>query len=350
LTPHEVLKKHWHYSQFRSPQEEIINASLQGKDVLAILPTGAGKSICFQVTSLMKEGVCIVVSPLIALMQDQVQQLKQRNIEAVAVHSGMNRKEIDITLDNCVYGKIKFLYVSPERLQTEIFIERFKRMNVNLIAIDEAHCISQWGHDFRPPYLEIYKLRELKPNIPFMALTASATKLVREDIVKHLQLKSPEHFQKSFARENLSFVVRKTEAKEKQLLAILRRVSGSSIVYVRSRKATEEIAKFLSQNKINSIFYHAGLTPEDRTQRQQEWIENRTRVMVSTNAFGMGINKPDVRTVIHMDLPENMESYYQEAGRAGRDGKRSYATIVYHEADVLSLRHKTDRKIVAAEH
>jgi len=342
LTSLEVLKKYWGYSHFRSPQEEIISAFLKGNDVVAILPTGAGKSVCFQVASLMKEGVCIVVTPLIALMQDQVQQLKKRGIAAVAVHAGMNRTAIDITLDNCVYGKEKFLYVSPERLQTEIFRERFKKMNVNLIAIDEAHCISQWGYDFRPPYLKIADLHELKPGIPFMALTASATVQVRDEIIEKLQLKNPALFQKSFARENLSLVVRKTETKEKKLLEILRKVPGPAIIYVRSRKATEQLSKLLLKNKIVSTFYHAGLSTEERISRQDDWIENNIRVIVATNAFGMGINKPDVRVVIHMDLPENIESYYQEAGRAGRDGKRSYATIVFHEADVLALRSKTE--------
>lgn len=342
LKPTEVLKKYWHYPNFRSPQEEIITASLAGKDVLAILPTGAGKSICFQVTSMMKDGVCVVITPLIALMQDQVEQLKKRDISAVAIHSGMSRSEIDIALDNCVYGKQKFLYVSPERIQTEMFQERFKKMNVNLVAIDEAHCISQWGYDFRPPYLLIAQLRELKSEVPFMALTASATPTVRDDISASLKLKSPALFQRSFARENLSLVVRKTETKEKQLLDILRKVPGSAIVYVRSRKATEATAKFLTRNKIVSIFYHAGLNTEERMSRQLDWISNKVRVMVATNAFGMGINKADVRTVVHLDLPENMESYYQEAGRAGRDGKRSYATIVYHESDVVALRHKTE--------
>ena len=310
--------------------------------MLAILPTGAGKSVCFQVTSLMKDGLCVVVTPLIALMQDQVQQLKKKGIPAIAIHSGMNRTEIDIALDNCVYGKEKFLYVSPERLQTEIFQERFKKMKVNLVAVDEAHCISQWGYDFRPHYMKIADLRELQPEVPFMALTASATKQVGNDITANLKLKSVELFQKSFARENLSLVVRKTETKEKQLLDILRKVPGCAIVYVRSRKATESLAKFLERNKINSVFYHAGLTTEERMDRQQGWINNQTRVMVATNAFGMGINKADVRTVIHLDLPENIESYYQEAGRAGRDGKRSYATIIYHESDVVSLRHKVE--------
>ncbi|HEV8512762.1 MAG TPA: ATP-dependent DNA helicase RecQ [Cyclobacteriaceae bacterium] len=342
MTPLEVLKKYWGYSEFRSPQHEIISAFLKGNDVVAILPTGAGKSVCFQVASLMKEGVCIVVTPLIALMQDQVQQLKLKGIPAIAIHAGMSRTAIDIALDNCVYGKEKFLYVSPERLQTEIFRERFKKMNVNLVAIDEAHCISQWGHDFRPPYLKIADLHELKPGIPFMALTASATTQVRDEIIEKLQLKNPSLFQKSFARENLSLVVRKTETKEKKLLEILRKVPGPAIIYVRSRKATEQFAKLLVKNKISSTFYHAGLNQEDRVSRQQDWIENQVRVMVATNAFGMGINKADVRVVVHMDLPENIESYYQEAGRAGRDGKRSYATIVFHEVDVLNLRSKTE--------
>ncbi len=342
MTSLEVLQKYWGYTHFRSPQDEIISAFLKGNDVVAILPTGAGKSICFQVASLMKEGVCVVVTPLIALMLDQVQQLKSRGIPAVAVHAGMNRAAIDITLDNCVYGKQKFLYVSPERLQTEIFQERFKRMNVNLIAVDEAHCISQWGYDFRPPYLKIADLHELKPGIPFMALTASATQQVRNEIIEKLQLKSPVLFQKSFARENLSLVVRKTESKEKKLLEILRKVPGSAIIYVRSRKATEQLSKLLLRNKITATFYHAGLTTEERMVRQEQWIENRVRVMVATNAFGMGINKPDVRVVAHMDIPEYIESYYQEAGRAGRDGKRSYATVIFHEVDALGLRNKTE--------
>ncbi|MBS1488404.1 MAG: RecQ family ATP-dependent DNA helicase [Bacteroidetes bacterium] len=344
MTPLEILKKYWHYPAFRSPQQEVIDAFLSGKDVVAILPTGAGKSVCFQVASLMKEGVCIVVTPLIALMQDQVQQLKQKDIPALAIFSGMSRSEIDIALDNCVYGKQKFLYVSPERLQTEIFRERFKRMNVNLVAIDEAHCISQWGYDFRPPYLQIASLRELKSDVPFMALTASATKLVREDIVEKLQLRNHSLFQKSFLRENFSLVVRKTEAKEKKLLEILQKVPGSAIVYTRSRKLAQSLSAFLTKNKISAQFYHAGLAADDRLLRQQEWLANTVRVMVATNAFGMGINKADVRTVIHFDLPEDIESYYQEAGRAGRDGKRSYATLLFHEADVHNLSTKTELK------
>ncbi|MEK6780575.1 MAG: ATP-dependent DNA helicase RecQ [Bacteroidota bacterium] len=342
-TPEEILKLYWGYNLFRSPQVEIIQSALEGKDTLALLPTGGGKSVCFQVPTLIMDGVCLVITPLIALMQDQVSQLKKRGIQALAVHSGMSRDEIDIALDNCVYGKIKFLYLSPERLQTEMFQERVKRMNVCLIAVDEAHCISQWGYDFRPPYLKIAILRETKPNAPIIALTASATRQVKEDIIDKLELTNPSVYQKSFARENLSFAIRKTETKERKLFEILKKVQGTAIVYVRSRKATHELAKSLILQGFSSIFYHAGLNHQERSTRQEEWLTNKARVMVATNAFGMGINKADVRTVIHMDLPENLESYYQEAGRAGRDGKRSYAVIIYHDVDVLSLQHRVQQ-------
>lgn len=340
MNAHEILKQYWNYDAFRGPQEKIIEAVLQKKDVLAILPTGGGKSLCFQVPALAIEGICLVITPLIALMQDQVKQLKQLGIPAIAIHSGLSHREIDIQLDNCVYGKIKFLYLSPERLQTEIFQERFKKMNVNLIAIDEAHCISQWGHDFRPPYLQIAVLRELKADIPMIALTASATRLVQEEIVEKLELHHHKHFQSSFARDNISFAIRETENKEKKLLEILSRVNGTAIVYVRSRKLTVSLYKFLEKNSISATFYHAGLTHQQRADAQDLWITNQKRVMVATNAFGMGINKADVRVVVHMDLPEDIESYYQEAGRGGRDGKKSYAVLVYHAVDVDSLRHK----------
>lgn len=342
VSPDDILKKYWGHSQFRALQREIIHSILEKKDVLALLPTGGGKSVCFQVPGMAMEGIAVVISPLIALMQDQVQQLRKRGIPALAVHSGMGRQEIDIALDNCVYGKFKFLYLSPERLKTEIFIERFKKMNISFIAVDEAHCISQWGYDFRPSYLEIAALRELK-TVPFMALTATATQRVKEDIVDKLKLNSPEIFQRSFARDNLSFVVRKTENKEKKLLEILRNVPGPAIVYMRSRKTTMELSKWLERHKILSTFYHAGLSFQDRAERQKAWISNSKRVMVATNAFGMGIDKSDVRAVIHLDLPENLEAYYQEAGRAGRDGKRSYAALVYHEADVIGLRSKVQQ-------
>jgi ATP-dependent DNA helicase RecQ len=343
-TPVSILKKYWQHSQFRPLQEDIVNSVLQGHDTLALLPTGGGKSVCFQVPALLLEGVCIVITPLIALMKDQVEQLKRRGILAVAIHSGMNRSEIDILLDNCIYGSIKFLYVSPERLQTELFIERVKQMKVGLIAVDEAHCISQWGYDFRPPYLQITTLRELKPATPVIALTATATLVVKEDIKNKLAFREPTGvFQRSFARDNLSFVVRKTENKERKLLEILQKVKGSAIIYVRSRKATQQIAEWLSKRGISASYYHAGLDFEERSKRQEEWIHNKSRVMVATNAFGMGIDKPDVRLVVHLDIPENLESYYQEAGRAGRDGIRSFAAILYQEADVINLQFKTEQ-------
>ncbi|HEY5692571.1 MAG TPA: ATP-dependent DNA helicase RecQ, partial [Cyclobacteriaceae bacterium] len=332
-TPEHILKQYWGYDHFRSPQLDIINAVMAKQDVLALLPTGGGKSICFQIPGLISEGLCLVITPLIALMEDQVGQLKKRGISAIAIHSGMVRSEIDVALDNCAYGKIKFLYLSPERIQTDLFRERVKKMDVNLIAVDEAHCISQWGHDFRPAYLLISELRELLPDVPMIALTATATKKVKADIAINLKLHNPGLFAKSFARENLSFVSRQTENKEKLLIQVLQKVNGSAIVYLRSRKATEKIAKWLSENKITATYYHAGLNYQQRKEHQKKWIEGVNRVVVATNAFGMGIDKADVRTVVHMDLPENMEAYYQEAGRAGRDGKKSYAVIIFHPVD-----------------
>lgn len=335
------MQRYWNHSAFRPLQEDIINAVLNGQDTLALLPTGGGKSVCFQVPGLLLEGLCIVITPLIALMKDQVSQLKQRGIEAVAIHSGMTRTQVDILLDNCVHGVTKFLYVSPERLQTELFIARVKQMKVGLIAVDEAHCISQWGYDFRPPYLKIALLREIVTDVPVIALTASATQIVCDDIQDKLAFREPRAvFRKSFARDNLSFVVRKSENKERKLLEILQKVKGSAIIYVRSRKATQEVAAALIKKRISAAFYHAGLAFDVRSQRQDEWIQNKVRVMVATNAFGMGIDKPDVRTVIHIDLPENLESYYQEAGRAGRDGQRAYAAIIYQDADVKNLTSK----------
>ena len=337
-TPLSILQQYWHHDAFRPGQEEIIRAVLDEKDTLALLPTGGGKSICFQVPGLIREGLCLVVSPLIALMKDQVEQLRERGIPAAAIHSGMSRSQIDILLNNAIYGNTKFLYVSPERLQTELFLARFRQMKVGILAVDEAHCISQWGYDFRPPYLKIASLREIYPQVPVIALTASATAQVQLDIVDKLQFKK-DHvvFKKSFARDNLSFVVRKTENKDRKLLEILQKVKGPAILYVRSRKATQELARWLNKKNISTSFYHAGLSFEERTRRQDEWIHNKSRVMVATNAFGMGIDKPDVRLVIHLDLPENLESYYQEAGRAGRDGVRAYAVILYQDADISNL-------------
>ena len=325
-------------------QEDIITSILNGHDTLALLPTGGGKSICFQVPTMLLEGLAVVITPLIALMKDQVEQLRRRGIEAVAIHSGMSRREIDILLDNCVFGPVKFLYVSPERLHTEIFTERVKRMKVAMIVIDEAHCISQWGYDFRPSYLQVGVLRTQKPGVPVMALTATATEQVCEDIMEKLSFgRDAGVYRRSFARENVSLVVRKTENKERKLLEVLQKVKGPAILYVRSRKATQDIASWLTRRNISASFYHAGLEVDDRTRRQDEWIKNKTRVMVATNAFGMGIDKPDVRVVIHLDLPENIEAYYQEAGRAGRDGQRAFATIIYNEADAITLRQKTEQ-------
>ncbi|HMG88605.1 MAG TPA: ATP-dependent DNA helicase RecQ [Chryseolinea sp.] len=342
-TPLSILKKYWGYNQFRPLQAEIVDASLQGKDVLALLPTGGGKSVCFQVPALLRGGICIVITPLIALMKDQVEQLKQRGIDAAAVHAAMSKFQVDVLLNNCIYGSVSFLYVSPERLQTELFIARVKQMNVGLIAVDEAHCISQWGYDFRPSYLKIATLRTLKPGVPVIALTATATAEVRTDIIEKLELKDASVFQKSFARDNLSFVVRKTENKEKKVLEILQKVKGTAIIYVRSRKATQEIAEWLVRKNISASFYHAGLDFDERTKRQDKWIQNQIRVIVATNAFGMGIDKPDVRVVIHLDLPENLESYYQEAGRAGRDGLRCFGVVLYQEADVSNLELKVEQ-------
>lgn len=337
--PLKILYHYWGYTAFRPLQDEIIQAVLAGNDTLALLPTGGGKSICFQVPALAKEGICIVVSPLIALMKDQVFQLNERGINAKAIYSGLSQREIDIILDNAIYGDIKFLYVSPERLKTEIFIARATRMKVGLLAIDEAHCISQWGYDFRPPYLEIAAFRKLIPDVTCIALTATATKEVKKDIQdKLLFTQSAVLFQKSFARVNLSYSTFYEENKEARLLRILRKVQGSAVVYVRSRKKTKNIADFLIRNRVSTTFYHAGLSNAQREERQEKWIQNKVRVMVATNAFGMGIDKPDVRLVVHVDLPDNLEAYYQEAGRAGRDEKKAYGVMLYNKADIEQLK------------
>ncbi|KAA9338934.1 RecQ family ATP-dependent DNA helicase [Adhaeribacter soli] len=346
---HQILKQYWNYDQFRPLQEDIINSALAGNDTLALLPTGGGKSICFQVPAMAKEGLCLVISPLIALMKDQVMQLQRRGISAIAIHAGMNRQEIDIALDNCAYGGVKFLYLSPERLQTEIFRERVKKMNVCLLAVDEAHCISQWGYDFRPPYLQIAELRELLPDVPVLALTATATETVKKDIQEKLAFKKQNVFQNSFARTNLSYSAQPAEDKLNRLVEVLKSVPGTSIVYVRSRRKTVEIAKELLRKGFSAAAYHAGLTFEQRNQIQAAWIENRVQVMVATNAFGMGIDKPDVRLVVHIDLPDNLEAYYQEAGRAGRDGKYAFAVVLFSPNDLPELREKVEEAHPPAE-
>ncbi|MGZ3766204.1 MAG: RecQ family ATP-dependent DNA helicase [Mucilaginibacter sp.] len=342
MTIQEILKHYWNHDTFRPLQEEIIQSVLLGRDTLALLPTGGGKSICFQVPALIKKGMCIVVSPLIALMKDQVENLKAKGIDAVAIVSGMSKREIDIALDNCVYGIVKFLYLSPERLLSELVQERIKYMNVNLIAVDEAHCISQWGYDFRPPYLHLADLRELHPNVPVLALTATATTEVREDIQQKLLFKLPNVYQQSFERKNISYVVQNEENKLRKLLDIAKGVKGSGIVYVRSRKDAAEVAKFYGENGFKADFYHAGLTMEQRSSKQENWKTNHTRIIVATNAFGMGIDKPDVRFVIHKDMPESLEAYYQEAGRAGRDEHKAYAVLLYNYADRL----KNEKRIL----
>jgi ATP-dependent DNA helicase RecQ len=333
MTPREILKQYWGHEDFRPMQEEIIMSVLEGHDTLALLPTGGGKSVCFQIPALAKEGICIVVSPLIALMKDQVESLKAKGIEAITIVSGMGRREVDIALDNCIYGPTKFLYVSPERLASELVRERIKYMNVNLFAVDEAHCISKWGYDFRPSYLKIANLRELHPQVPVLALTATATAEVREDIQEKLLFKEPNVYQKSFERRNLRYVVQDTENKLKKLLDVANGISGSGIVYVRSRKETFEIAKFYNENYIKADYYHAGLPIDERSAKQEAWKNNRTRIIVATNAFGMGIDKPDVRFVIHKDIPESLEAYYQEAGRGGRDEQRAYGVLLYNHID-----------------
>ena len=341
--PKEILKQYWNHDAFRPLQEDIINGVLAGKDTLALLPTGGGKSICFQVPALIKDGICLVISPLIALMKDQVQNLKSRGINALSIYSGMSFLEVKRTLQNAAHGNYKFLYVSPERLETNLFLEYLPIININLIAVDEAHCISQWGYDFRPPYLRIAQLREHLPLVPILALTASATLDVQNDICEKLAFtKNQQRFQQSFERANLSYSIFNVTSKQNKLLEILNNVKGSAIVYCKSRRHTKEIADLLRLNKINASYYHAGLTNDERNKRQEDWINNTTRVMACTNAFGMGIDKPDVRVVVHYEVPDCLENYYQEAGRAGRDGKRAYAVLLYSNKELEDLKLQTD--------
>ena len=333
----KILFENWGYSQFRPLQEEIITSVYNGNDTLALMPTGGGKSITFQVPALAKDGICLVITPLIALMKDQVENLKQRKIRALAIHSGMTAREIDITLDNALFGDYKFLYLSPERLVTDKIRNYIQRMNVNLIAVDESHCISQWGYDFRPSYLRIVEIRDMLPDIPILALTATATPDVVNDIMEKLHFKTKNVLQKSFERKNLSYIVRNVEDKPQYLQKITDSVRGTGIVYVRNRKKTTEIAAFLKTLGVSADYYHAGLSPEIRSYKQDLWKTNKIRVIVATNAFGMGIDKADVRFVVHMDLPDSLEAYFQEAGRVGRDEKKAFAVLLYNETDKVKF-------------
>ncbi len=343
ISIHQILKENWGYDNFRPLQEDIINSVLQGKDTLALLPTGGGKSICFQVPALAKEGICLVISPLIALMKDQVESLKRKGILALSIYSGMSFLDVKKTLQNAAYGNYKFLYVSPERLETNLFLDFLPSMKINLIAVDEAHCISQWGYDFRPPYMRIANLREHLPNVPILALTASATLAVQDDICEKLQFANDQQrFQQSFERANLSYSVFNVVSKQNKLLEILNNVKGTAIVYCKSRKHSKDIADLLKLNNINADYYHAGLSNEERNKRQENWINNATRVIACTNAFGMGIDKPDVRAVIHYGVPDCLENYYQEAGRAGRDGNRAYAVLLYNDREIAEMQLQSD--------
>lgn len=344
-----TLEKYWGYKQFRPGQEAIIDSIMSGCDTLALMPTGGGKSLTYQVPTLAREGLCIVVTPLIALMKDQVDRLRAMGVAATAIHSGMSYTQIDIALDNCVYGDMKFLYIAPERLATEAFRLRVERMRVSLLAVDEAHCISQWGYDFRPSYLRIAEIRQRLPNVPVLALTASATQVVADDIMRHLNFAEPHIIRSSFARPNLSYAVRHTDDKQEQLLRVLRNVEGTGIVYMRSREGCEQLAEVLREQGISASYYHAGLPHTERSLRQEEWTSGKVRVMVATNAFGMGIDKADVRVVVHFSMCDSLESYYQEAGRAGRDGKRSYAVLLTSSDDESKITKRFDAEFPPIE-
>ena len=334
----KILKDYWGYDNFRGIQEDIIRSIGSGRDTLGLMPTGGGKSITFQVPAMAKDGLCIVITPLIALMKDQVRNLRDRGIKAIAIYSGMTREEIIIALENCIFGNYKFLYISPERLDTEIFRIKLRSMKVSMITVDESHCISQWGYDFRPAYLKISEIRNLLPDVPVLALTATATPEVVNDIQQRLAFKEENVFRMSFERKNLAYIVRRTESKQEELLHILKHVQGSAIVYAHNRKRTKEYAQLLNEKGITATFYHAGLNNETKDQRQKSWVKGETRVMVATNAFGMGIDKPDVRLVVHVDIPDSPEAYFQEAGRGGRDGEKAYAVLLYARSDKATLK------------
>ena len=346
---YDLLRRYWGHSEFRPMQRTIIDAVLAGRDTLVLMPTGGGKSLTYQLPTLAREGLCLVVTPLVALMKDQVDKLHQQQIKAVAIHSGMSARQIDIALDNCVYGDVKFLYVAPERLATEVFRTRVTKMNISLLAVDEAHCISQWGYDFRPSYLRIGELRERLPDVPVLALTASATELVQRDIMENLHFAEPHILRSSFARPNLSYSVRHTDDKNTQLLRLVRNVEGSGIVYVRTREATEQLAEWLRNEGETAAAYHGGLPHTERGFRQEEWLTGKVRLMVATNAFGMGIDKPDVRFVVHYTMCDSLESYYQEAGRAGRDGKRAYALLMVSSDDADRIVRRFDQEFPPLE-